>query len=190
MEAALPTRSRARRNSGSNIFTGWATGMLTGLVQWIGSIAYVVGVVVLLTGDIYLGGSVLKGIFAHATGWEAWALPWAISIATAAAQMGLWVLVFKQSRDATVFRKAVSIIGGIAALFLAAADTLLDALYSQVLVVGTSPYNLIPEGMGFNVFGLIFVLFAMVSFFGEPIALFLLFANKDHNSKDSEDEEG
>lgn len=186
MEAtnALPLRRTRRRNSA--LFHGWVTSLLQGMVRGVSSFVYVVGVLALLLSDIFLGGSVLERVFLHTDGIEAWLIPWGLSIATAAAQMGLWALVFEQGKDKSVLRRIVSIIGAVAALLLSIADTLVDALYSQVLILGTNPTDLIPAGMGFNIFGLVFVLFAMISFFGEPIALFLLFANKDQQTDTEE----
>ena len=187
METVLGARQGRPFDKRERLFMSWVGPVLRWTVQIIGSLAYVIGVTVLLVGDVYLGAQVLPGMFAHADPTTKRLLPWVISIATSAAQMGLWALLLKWKREGS-FGGGVRILGFVAAGMVSLIDTLIDALYAQPLVLGSSPIVFPPAELstfgGFHLaFWLIFILFGLVSLCGEPVALYLLFAFDQHEGE-------
>lgn len=192
------TSGQPKKGKGEfDLFHGWVGKGLRVIVKMISSISYVLGVIVLMLGDIFLGSQVLPGMFTAASGtWEKSVLPWLIAAGTSAAQMGAWALVFKFQRGLRGLPKAVTLaIGGGVAIAISLVDTFIDALYAQKLVFGSSPTVFpIPElatfggGVHFGFWILIF-LFGLISLAGEPVALFMLFAaDAEEEVAEGEDE--
>ncbi len=168
----------------SSMYEGWVTGIISTTIRWINSLLYIIGVPAILLADIYLGGIVLQEVFVFPdSSWLRYAIPWVISVVTGVIQLGLWTMVFTQSRSNAAFGKIISIVGLLAALILSIVDTLLDTLCAEMWVLGSTPTNLFPAELGLNVFGAVYVLLMLISFFGEPIVLFLLYVNRDHTKR-------
>lgn len=165
----------------SDMFVDWVAGATATLIRWINSFIYIVGVPTILLSDIVFGGVILQKLFVHSNlGMFNTVAPWILSVATGAIQLGLWTLVFSKLTDKGFFSKAVLVIGFLGAVALSVIDTLIDALIAPLLLTGKVPVSLFPQEMGINVLGAVYLLFVLISFFGEPIVLFLLYANRKH----------
>lgn len=195
-QTAVGTRNRPAGNSMANdLFHGWVGKTLRTIVKMVGSTSYVLGVIVLMLGDIFMGAQVLPGMFTAASGpWTKSFLPWLIAAGTSAAQMGAWALVLKFERGQRGLVKATTIIiGGVVALAISLVDTFIDALYAQTLVFG-SPVTVFPPAEltavgGVHLgFWILFILFGLVSLAGEPVALFMLFAADNGDEVPEEDD--
>jgi hypothetical protein len=181
---------------GSDLFHGWVGKGLRIVVKMVSSSSYILGVIVLMVGDIFMGAQVLPGMFTAASGpWTKVFLPWLIAAGTSAAQMGAWALVLKFEKGQQGISKVFTIIiGGVVALAISLVDTFIDALYAQTLVFGSAPTVFPPAELsalgGFHLgFWILFVLFGLISLAGEPVALFMLFAADTGEEVPEEDED-
>lgn len=165
----------------SDMFVDWVSGATATLIRWINSFIYVFGVPAILLADIVFGGVILQKLFVHSDlGVFNIIAPWILSVATGAIQLGLWTFVFSRLRDNSIFSKLAIVVGLVGAIALSVIDTLIDALIAPLLLTGKIPANLFPQEMGINVLGAVYMLFVLISFFGEPIVLFMLYANRKH----------
>ena len=175
--------TRATAKGEINLFHGWVGKALRIIVKLVSSSSYILGVIVLMLGDIFMGSQVLPGMFTATTDpMTKLGLPWLIAAGTSAAQMGAWALILKFERGQRGLAKAATIIvGGVVAVAISLVDTFIDALYAQTLVFGSAPTVFPPAEIaafgGFHLgFWILFVLFGLISLAGEPVALFMLFA--------------
>jgi hypothetical protein len=145
-----------------------------------------VGFTALVIGDVLLGAAVFPHIFAPAGPIMKYVLGWVLSISTSAVEIFLWAWVISRSegRGFRVFFSSIGkIIGFVFAILISIVDTIFDALYAQIAMYGSTPTVFPPKELaglsgGFPIFWLVFIMFAIISFFGEPIVLFVIMANK------------